>query len=67
MIGVSHSQAPQKPVRRKYHPDSQNLEAVAPPTVPFPTPAKSAQKLVQPYSSLIEILKVWILFKAFKN
>ncbi|XP_073332842.1 ralBP1-associated Eps domain-containing protein 2 isoform X2 [Pagrus major] len=46
VIGVSHSQAPQKPVRRKYHPDSQNLEAVPPPTVPFPTPAKPAQKLL---------------------
>lgn len=46
VIGVSHSQAPQKPVRRKYHPDGQNLEAAPPPTVPFPTPAKSAQKLL---------------------
>lgn len=69
VIGVSHSQAPQKPVRRKYHPDGQNLEAAPPPTVPLPTPAKSAQKLVKHFSSLIEILKVQcvqILFKTFK-
>ncbi|KAM9357835.1 ralBP1-associated Eps domain-containing protein 2 [Symphorus nematophorus] len=46
VTGVSHSQAPQKPVRRKYHPESQNLEPVPPPAVPFPPPAKSAQKLL---------------------
>uniref|UniRef100_A0A8C4ERT6 RALBP1 associated Eps domain containing 2 n=1 Tax=Dicentrarchus labrax TaxID=13489 RepID=A0A8C4ERT6_DICLA len=46
MIGVSHSQAPQKPVRRKYHPESQNLEAVPPPAMPFAPPAKPAQKLL---------------------
>ncbi|KAE8294478.1 RalBP1-associated Eps domain-containing protein 2 Partner of RalBP1 RalBP1-interacting protein 2 [Larimichthys crocea] len=45
VIGVSHSQPPQKPVRRKYHPESQNLEAVPPSAMPFPTPAKSTQKL----------------------
>ncbi|XP_029282498.1 ralBP1-associated Eps domain-containing protein 2, partial [Cottoperca gobio] len=43
-IGVSHSQAPQKPVRRKYHPDSQNLEAVPPPAVSFATTTKPAPK-----------------------
>uniref|UniRef100_A0A3Q3JL67 Uncharacterized protein n=1 Tax=Monopterus albus TaxID=43700 RepID=A0A3Q3JL67_MONAL len=41
MIGVSHSQAPQKPVRRKYHLESQNLE-----TMPFPPSTKPAQKLL---------------------
>ncbi|XP_041791141.1 ralBP1-associated Eps domain-containing protein 2 isoform X2 [Chelmon rostratus] len=46
VIGVSHSQAPQKPVRRKYHPESQNLEAVPPPSMPFPPSAKPAQKLL---------------------
>lgn len=45
VIGVSHSQAPQKPVRRKYHPD-QNLEAVPPPAMPFPPSTKPAQKLL---------------------
>ncbi|KAM3875776.1 ralBP1-associated Eps domain-containing protein 2 [Diretmus argenteus] len=43
MTGVS--QAPQKPVRRKYHPESQNLEAIPPPTMPFAPPTKPAQKL----------------------
>ncbi|XP_070688261.1 ralBP1-associated Eps domain-containing protein 2 [Pempheris klunzingeri] len=46
MIGVSHSQAPQKPVRRKYHPESQNLEAVPSPAMQFPPPTKPAQKLL---------------------
>ncbi|XP_042340144.1 ralBP1-associated Eps domain-containing protein 2 [Plectropomus leopardus] len=46
MIVVPHSQAPQKPVRRKYHPESQNLETVPPPAMPFPTPTKPAQKLL---------------------
>ncbi|XP_039985460.1 ralBP1-associated Eps domain-containing protein 2 isoform X2 [Xiphias gladius] len=46
VIGVSHSQAPQKPVRRKYHPESQNQEAAPPPAMSFPPPAKSAQKLL---------------------
>lgn len=49
VIGVSHSQAPQKPVRRKYNPESQNPETVPPPGVPFPPPAKPAQKLVKLY------------------
>lgn len=44
MIGVSRNQAPLKPVRRKYHPESQNLESVPPPGVPFPPSAKPAQK-----------------------
>ncbi|XP_038572497.1 ralBP1-associated Eps domain-containing protein 2 [Micropterus salmoides] len=46
VIGVSHSQAPQKPVRRKYHSESQNLETTPPPAMPFPPPTKSAQKLM---------------------
>lgn len=46
VIGVSHSQAPQKPVRRKYHSESQNLETTPPPAMPFPPPTKSAQKLL---------------------
>ncbi|KAF7653959.1 hypothetical protein LDENG_00076570 [Lucifuga dentata] len=46
MIGASHSQAPQKPVRRKYHPDGQNLEAIPPSALPFPPPNKPAQKLL---------------------
>ncbi|XP_044054608.1 ralBP1-associated Eps domain-containing protein 2 isoform X2 [Siniperca chuatsi] len=46
VIGVSHSQAPQKPVRRKYHTESQNLEPVPPPAMPFPPPTKPAQKLL---------------------
>lgn len=44
LIGASHSQAPQKPVRRKYHPEPQNLESVPPPAM-FPSHAKPAQKL----------------------
>lgn len=43
-VGVSHSQVPPKPVRRKYHPESQSVEAAAPPGTSFPT--KAAQKLV---------------------
>uniref|UniRef100_A0A3Q0QUP0 RALBP1 associated Eps domain containing 2 n=1 Tax=Amphilophus citrinellus TaxID=61819 RepID=A0A3Q0QUP0_AMPCI len=46
MTAASHNQPPQKPVRRKYLPESQNLEAVPPPAVPFPPPAKPAQKLL---------------------
>ncbi|XP_068599976.1 ralBP1-associated Eps domain-containing protein 2 [Brachionichthys hirsutus] len=45
MIGASYSQAPQKPARRKHHPDAQNLEAMPPPGMPFPPTAKPAQKL----------------------
>ncbi|XP_034529820.1 ralBP1-associated Eps domain-containing protein 2 isoform X2 [Notolabrus celidotus] len=45
VIGVSHSQAPQKPVRRKYHPESQNLETGPPPAMSFPPQTKHAQKL----------------------
>lgn len=45
VIVVPHGQAPQKPVRRKYHPESQNVEAAPPPAMPFPPPAKPAQKL----------------------
>ncbi|KAA8589691.1 hypothetical protein FQN60_013056 [Etheostoma spectabile] len=45
-VGVGHTQAPQKPLRRKYHPESQNLETVPPPVMPFPTPTKPAQKLL---------------------
>ncbi|CAK6956162.1 ralBP1-associated Eps domain-containing protein 2 [Scomber scombrus] len=37
-------QVPQKPVRRKYHPDSQNLEPVPPPAVQFPPATKPTQK-----------------------
>ncbi|XP_055363633.1 actin remodeling regulator NHS-like [Betta splendens] len=39
VIGVSHSQAPQKPVRRKYHPESQTPKTL-------PAPAKPAQRLL---------------------
>ncbi|XP_074525028.1 ralBP1-associated Eps domain-containing protein 2 [Halichoeres trimaculatus] len=46
MIGVSHSQAPQKPVRRKYHPESQNLETGPPSAMPFPSQTKHTQKLL---------------------
>ncbi|XP_022055975.1 ralBP1-associated Eps domain-containing protein 2 [Acanthochromis polyacanthus] len=45
-IGSSHGQAPQKPVRRKYHPESQNLETPPPPAVSFPPAAKATQKLL---------------------
>ncbi|XP_054907752.1 ralBP1-associated Eps domain-containing protein 2 [Poeciliopsis prolifica] len=45
--GTPHGQVPQKPIRRKYHPESQNLEAGAPPpAVPFLPPAKTSQKLL---------------------
>lgn len=47
VIAVSHGQAPQKPIRRKYNPESQNPETVPPPSIPFPPPAKPAQKLVK--------------------
>ncbi|XP_035504231.1 ralBP1-associated Eps domain-containing protein 2 isoform X2 [Scophthalmus maximus] len=43
---VCPSQAPQKPVRRKYHPESQNPEAAPPPAASFPPTAKPAQKLL---------------------
>ncbi|KAM4738796.1 ralBP1-associated Eps domain-containing protein 2 isoform 2-T2 [Anableps anableps] len=45
--GTPHSQAPQKPIRRKYHPESQNLETgPPPPAMPFLPPAKPSQKLL---------------------
>ncbi|XP_017279046.1 ralBP1-associated Eps domain-containing protein 2 [Kryptolebias marmoratus] len=44
--GASHSQVPQKPIRRKYLPESQNLEIGPPPAMPFPPPAKPSQKLL---------------------
>ncbi|XP_015246254.1 PREDICTED: ralBP1-associated Eps domain-containing protein 2 isoform X1 [Cyprinodon variegatus] len=45
--GTPQSQAPQKPIRRKYHPESQNLETgTTPPAMPFPPPAKPNQKLL---------------------
>ncbi|XP_029906275.1 ralBP1-associated Eps domain-containing protein 2 [Myripristis murdjan] len=44
ITGVSHNQAPQKPVRRKYHPESQNLEPIPPPTMSFAPTTKPAQK-----------------------
>lgn len=46
--GTPHSQVPQKPIRRKYHPESQNLETgpPPPPSMPFPPPAKQSQKLL---------------------
>lgn len=47
--GGSYSQAPQKPVRRKYHAENQNPEAIPPPAVTFPPPAKPAQKSVKLY------------------
>ncbi|XP_069006860.1 ralBP1-associated Eps domain-containing protein 2 isoform X1 [Embiotoca jacksoni] len=53
--GASHSQAPQKPVRRKYHPESQNLETVPPPAVPFPPSAKPAQKLLSKQKREIQV------------
>ncbi|XP_067085973.1 LOW QUALITY PROTEIN: ralBP1-associated Eps domain-containing protein 2 [Osmerus mordax] len=40
---VPQGHAPQKPVRRKYRPESQNLEATPPPVTPFAPPTK--QKL----------------------
>ncbi|XP_040896766.1 ralBP1-associated Eps domain-containing protein 2 isoform X2 [Toxotes jaculatrix] len=46
MIGVCHSQAPQKPVRRKYLPESQNQETAPPPATSYPHPSKPAQKLL---------------------
>ncbi|KAK9518886.1 hypothetical protein VZT92_021654 [Zoarces viviparus] len=46
VIGVPPSQAPQKPVRKKYHAESQNLEATPPPAAPFPTPTKPAPRLL---------------------
>ncbi|XP_060885609.1 ralBP1-associated Eps domain-containing protein 2 isoform X2 [Labrus mixtus] len=45
VTGVSHSQVPQKPVRRKYHPESQNLESGPSPAMSFPPPTKPAPKL----------------------
>ncbi|KAM7012579.1 ralBP1-associated Eps domain-containing protein 2 [Tautogolabrus adspersus] len=45
VTGVSHSQVPQKPVRRKYHPESQNLESGPSPVMSFPPPTKPAPKL----------------------
>ncbi|XP_056133163.1 ralBP1-associated Eps domain-containing protein 2 [Lampris incognitus] len=44
--GISHNQPPQKPIRRKYHPENPNLEATPPPTVPFAPPTASIQKLL---------------------
>ncbi|XP_032428345.1 ralBP1-associated Eps domain-containing protein 2 isoform X2 [Xiphophorus hellerii] len=42
-----HGQVPQKPIRRKYHPESQSLETGAPPpAMPFLPPAKTSQKLL---------------------
>uniref|UniRef100_A0A3Q2XXV8 RALBP1 associated Eps domain containing 2 n=2 Tax=Hippocampus comes TaxID=109280 RepID=A0A3Q2XXV8_HIPCM len=38
---LNHNQAPQKPVRRKFRPDSQNVECLPPPTGSF---LKSTQK-----------------------
>ncbi|XP_041862949.1 ralBP1-associated Eps domain-containing protein 2 isoform X2 [Melanotaenia boesemani] len=46
LSATSHTQPPQKPVRRKYHPESQNLETVPQPAMPFPPPAKPSQKLL---------------------
>ncbi|KAK2907551.1 ralBP1-associated Eps domain-containing protein 2 isoform X4 [Channa argus] len=46
VIGVSHSQAPQKPIRRKYHPETQNPESVTPSAMLFPPSTKPAQKLL---------------------
>ncbi|KAG7228877.1 hypothetical protein INR49_008655 [Caranx melampygus] len=46
VTGVCHSQAPQKPVRRKYHTETQNLEATPPPAMTYPATAKPAQKSV---------------------
>ncbi|XP_022614817.1 ralBP1-associated Eps domain-containing protein 2 [Seriola dumerili] len=45
VAGVCHSQAPQKPVRRKYHTETQNQETAPPPVMSYPPPAKPAQKL----------------------
>uniref|UniRef100_A0A1A8K5K7 RALBP1 associated Eps domain containing 2 n=1 Tax=Nothobranchius kuhntae TaxID=321403 RepID=A0A1A8K5K7_NOTKU len=44
--GSSHCQAPQKPVRRKYLPESQNPETGPPPGMVFPPSAKPSQKLL---------------------
>ncbi|XP_034036454.1 ralBP1-associated Eps domain-containing protein 2 isoform X2 [Thalassophryne amazonica] len=40
VTGLSHSRAPQKPARRKYHPEIQSLDTVPLPAVPFPPPSK---------------------------
>ncbi|XP_028300251.1 ralBP1-associated Eps domain-containing protein 2 isoform X2 [Gouania willdenowi] len=42
----SHSQAPQKPARRKYHPETPNPDAVPPAAVQFPPPNKLTQRLL---------------------
>ncbi|XP_062251176.1 ralBP1-associated Eps domain-containing protein 2 [Platichthys flesus] len=44
VMAVCPSHAPQKPVRRKYHPESQNPEATSLTAVSFPHPAKPSQK-----------------------
>lgn len=44
--GAGVPQAPQKPIRRKYHPENQSVETVPPSGTSFPT--KAAQKLVEP-------------------
>ncbi|XP_029939679.1 ralBP1-associated Eps domain-containing protein 2 [Salarias fasciatus] len=46
VTGAAHGPAPQKPVRRKYHPESQNLETTPPSAAQFPVPAKASQKLL---------------------
>lgn len=52
---MSHSQAPQKPVRRKYNPESQNLETVPPHVAMIPPPLKTAQKSVKNTLQLINV------------
>ncbi|XP_013856417.1 ralBP1-associated Eps domain-containing protein 2 isoform X2 [Austrofundulus limnaeus] len=44
--GASHNQVPPKPIRRKYHPEGQNLETGPPPAMPLPPPARPSQKLL---------------------
>lgn len=48
--GTPQGQVPQKPIRRKYHPESQSLETGAPPpAMPFLPPAKTSQRLVMDF------------------
>ncbi|XP_029356834.1 ralBP1-associated Eps domain-containing protein 2 isoform X2 [Echeneis naucrates] len=46
VISVHHNQAPQKPIRKKYHAESQNQDAIPPPAVSHPPTAKPAPKLL---------------------
>lgn len=58
-VGISHGQPPQKPARRKYHPE--NLEAVP----PLPLTAKPAQKLVMHFTLKLYGAQEFILVSIF--